>query len=173
MNKYAKLTRITSVIFLMLFFTDQVVTRFVKGVEFNYEFLTPIQSGLFLFSLFGLSSYLFLMIVSEHQGLRILMSLFAFLSLFTLSFFALWSSENVKTVQYESHTIYIKEYRFLFDGSDTIYVKDNLLFSTYVGSYDQHEDASSSYEYREGILTVTTTWYNGHQDVFEIDLSKE
>lgn len=43
MNKYAKLTRITSVIFLMLFFTDQVVTRFVKGVEFNYEFLTPIQ----------------------------------------------------------------------------------------------------------------------------------
>lgn len=113
------------------------------------------------------------MIVSEHQGLRILMSLFEFLFLFTLSFFALWSSENVKTVQYESNTIYIKEYRFLFDGSDTIYVKDNLLFLTYVGSYDQHEDASSSYEYHEGILTVTTTWYNGHQDVFEIDLSKE
>ena len=140
-------------------------------IVFNYEFITQLSSIMLIIATFGLTSYIFLMIIIKNELIRLFMSVVAIIGFLFFSFMSIWSSEGLDKLESDNHIIYVSEYRFLFACYDKFYLKKNLLFSQYVGSADQGEDANSSYYIDGDILYITTTFSHSETErTNEIDL---
>jgi len=137
---------------------------------FTFESWTPIPSGLFLFSLSGLTMYIFLMIVVPHHLERIFFSLVAIGSLVVISIIAMFTAEEVNIYREEGYVIYLQEYRFLFAGQDDLYLKKNFLLAKKIGTGEQSEEQYSTYKIQDGILYITTYHEGGSEYNVSIEL---
>jgi hypothetical protein len=159
---------------LSIFFFALLIVKFVFGLfsyMFTFESWTPIPSGLFLFSLSGLTMYIFLMIVVSHHLGRIFLSIVAIGSLVVISIIALYSAKEVNIYREEGYVIYVQEYRFLFAGQDDLYLKKNFLFAKKIGTGEQSEESHSSYWIQDGVLFITTHHEGGSEYTISIELN--
>ncbi|HBG32554.1 MAG: hypothetical protein A2084_00335 [Tenericutes bacterium GWC2_39_45] len=159
---------------LSIFFFVLLIVNFVIGLfsyMFTFESWTPIPSGLFLFSLSGLTMYIFLMIVVSHHLERIFLSIVAIASLVVISIIAMFTAEEVNIYRQEGYVIYVQEYRFLFDGHDDLFLKENFIVAKKIGTGEQSEEQYSTYRIQDGILFITTHHEGGSEYTISIELN--
>jgi hypothetical protein len=172
MTRWTKTWIIAASLSGLLFVLDLWLHR-QYGIRFNYEFWTSLPAKPVIFGFFGLFSALALWSATNSRQWKALYAMGMVFGFILLSFLAFLGSEMVYTVELDTTTVHVKEYRFWFDGSDTFYKQDNVFFSHYIARFDQHEDYSTTYEYDGDVLTATGRWYNDNTDVTIIDVSQE
>ncbi|MFA7560960.1 MAG: hypothetical protein WCY80_02510 [Candidatus Izemoplasmatales bacterium] len=172
MTKFKIVVLVSFIILSILLIANLILIRL--GYQFNFEFWTSIKANIMLFALTGLAAYLMYILYVKKAILKLIGSIFALLSLLFLGFIALWGSEDVKVIENSDYKIYIVEYRFLFDGEDTLYQKENFLFSKKIGTYTQSDDNNVSYEIVEDQLLISDKWYRYPEEdlinIYYIDL---
>lgn len=152
-----KLFAILSIFFFMLFVADSVLSIFLPNIKLNLEFWTPISSVLLLFSLFGLVSFIFLIIYVIGNRYRILLSIFALFGLAMIWMISVFAAHGVYVIQNDHHRIYVVEERFIFGGRDFVYEHQNFFYSKKIGSYENSEDYFTSYNLVGDTLVISET----------------
>ncbi len=157
-------------LFVIVIVIKLVVAIFLKDIRFNIDLILPFPVILIVIGIFGLFNYVILMIYNRGKHLKILLSVMAFSGFIVLSVLAMLSTESKDMIKQDGYTVYISEFRFLFGGSDTLYLKDNFLISHKIGVASQGEDATSTYGINDDKLIITT-YYGQTSEVYQIDLN--
>lgn len=162
---------ILGVFFLMLFLVN--IWMYYHSYIFTFESWTPIHSGILLFSLSGLNFFVFLLLALKHPLLKTLCVIVAFISFVFLFFLGTFTAETVKiiVVKEEGYTLYVRETRFLFSGTDYFYLEDNLLWAHFIAQADQSEECNSIYYIENGYLHITEYWESGTEKTFTVKLN--
>jgi len=158
MKKFKILAWVIFVFFFSLCILDLILES--KGIQMNFQFWSSFESIFILVVLVFISGYLLYMIYIRSKFLKIIGSIF---SLFFIGFFLLLSSFDsgkINKIENEEYTVYIDEYRFLFGGEDTLYLKKNAFYSVKIGSFNHGEDNSVTYKILEDKIEVLDRWYH-------------
>jgi len=175
MKEPLKLTFLISGIFFLVLWVTNIFLNKTTDYKFNFEFWTRLPSSYVLFSLFGLSSFGFLMLSTKKKELRLVYSITAVFTFVMLSFIFILDvgSERVTTYYLETTTVHVREFRYLFGGDDTFYVEDNFLLSHKVVVFQNNEDASTSYTFDGDVMTATETIaFSDSVQVYIIDFTE-
>jgi len=168
MKKKELIILIISMLFLLLFIIGVILNR--NGYIFNFDSWTPIPANIMLFSLFGLFLFIFLMIKFKNIYLKLIFILSASFSLIFLGYIALFGSSGYSVVENEDYKVYVNEYRFLFAGADTFYLKENFLVARKVATADQSEECHSAYRLDDNQLIIVESCESGSSQTITVDL---
>lgn len=157
-----------SLLFLVLLIIGVVLDR--NGYIYNFDSWTPVPALIFLFSLSGLFLFIFLLMKFKNVYIKVLFILIASFSLVFLVYLTLFGSSGYSVIKNDEHTIYVNEYRFLFAGADTFYLKENFLVARRVASADQSEECSSVYHLENNQLVITESCESGSSRTITVDL---
>lgn len=169
MKKGKIVSLVLSLGFLILFFIQVLVLK--DEVVFLFEFWSPLPSPIIILGLSGLSMFVFLMMVFPFPIIRFGLVMIAFFGFGFLVFLTMLSMEPVQTLHHQDHTIYINEYRFIFDGEDSIYIKRNLFFATLIAKTPQSEEWSSSYHFEGETLVITKSAVSSQIEIQYVPLN--
>lgn len=159
-----------SVFFFAVMVINGLIRVFSDGIAINYEFLTPFPSTIVLFCIFAFFLFFYLMQRLELWG-RLLVTAVVVIGACFSPYVVFMAGHTHSTIQQGVHTIYIEEYRLLFDGTDYLYYKENFLWSRYLDSAKQSEECHSTYDLQGDVLTITENWEGGNVHITEIYLS--
>ena len=173
MKKKFELTFLVLTIVFGLSFIANVILNKYTGYRLNIEFWTAAPLSLILFGVAGLMAFCFLMIKSKKALFKVMYILIAVISLFYLGVFVSFGSEKPKTYELDTVKVHVLEYRFIFDGEDRFYKRDNWLWSHHVQTFQNNEDASTSYTFDGDTLTAIETFYGAGFEVYVIDFAQE
>lgn len=126
-----------------------------------YEHWTPIDSMVIFGMIFFILVCVYVFIKWENIMFRIAL-VFGFLVITGyVSMMALISGNPYEIYRNEGYTIYVSQWRFIFAGEDSFYLKENILTSVYIGSGDQSEEWNTTYYIEDDIFYIIETSETG------------
>lgn len=168
MKKNELIILLISLLFFIIFIIGVILNQ--NGYIYNFDSWTPIPANIMLFALFGLFLFIFLLMKFKNIYLKLIFILSASFSLVFISYIALFGSSGYSKVENEDYTIFVNEYRFLFAGEDTFYLKENFLTARRIASAQQSEECSSVYRLENNQLVIVESCESGSSRTITVDL---